>query len=668
MTHSKACKLLQGLLALLIALAGMSLLGAEPKSLDLSDLGLLVNLSEPQISPDGHRIAVIASKPDYEENRYSNQLFLVEVSNGARRPLTWSRHGVRNPRWSPDGARIAFIAGDSDKKPQIYVLSLEGGEARQVTKQPEGVVSFKWAPDGKRLAFAGAEKPPDKEGPEKHNKSFEVGGDWYLAEKVSAARHLWITTLEGGKPKRLTNNHTLSYLIGGYSWSPDGQWLVYVGQPDPYSASFLRSSLRRIEVETGEEKMLVEGPGTFANPQVSPTGDLVAYGLPRGEESIFNPIAIRTVASTGGSSRDVSPQIDRDMRNFDWLADGNSILAIAPDGTRVGMWVQPLKGAPVKINLGDAIPESFSISKSGAIAFTATEPNRAPEIYIFPSINTSPRRLTDFNAEVSSRRLGRTETIHWENNGFKEDGVLIYPPDFQQGQRYPLVLTIHGGPMSASSVAFDIRNQIFAACGWLVFSPNYRGSDNLGQSYQRAVVNDAGAGPGRDVMAGIAAVKAKGIVDDERVAVSGWSYGGFMTTWLTAHYQGWKAAVAGASVTDWFDSYTLSDINLWVGYGLGGSPWLNSNDEKYREQSPITYAHRIRTPMLIMSDTLDPRVPVTQSFKLYSVLRDHGVPVHFIAYPVPGHFPTDPVHQRDICRRWIDWIADHFKAGYSSSR
>jgi dipeptidyl aminopeptidase/acylaminoacyl peptidase len=214
--------------------------------------------------------------------------------------------------------------------------------------------------------------------------------------------------------------------------------------------------------------------------------------------------------------------------------------------------------------------------------------------------------------------------------------------------------------MLASTVAFDMRAQLFAARGWLVFSPNYRGSSNLGRAYQHAVVNDAGAGPGRDVMAGIEAVKSLGIVDDDRIAVSGWSYGGFMTTWLTAHYGGWAAAVAGAPMTDWFDWYTLSDLNVWTAYGLGGSPWKDGNDEGYRRQSPITHAHRIRTPMLILSNTYDPRVSVTQSFKLYSVLRDHGVPVKFIAYPVPGHYPADPVHRRDVLRRWMDWIEDHF--------
>jgi dipeptidyl aminopeptidase/acylaminoacyl peptidase len=133
-----------------------------------------------------------------------------------------------------------------------------------------------------------------------------------------------------------------------------------------------------------------------------------------------------------------------------------------------------------------------------------------------------------------------------------------------------------------------------------------------------------------------------------------------MTVWLTSHFQGWKAAVAGAAVTDWFDWYSMADMNIWSGYGLGGSPWLNNNAENYRLQSPITYAHQIRTPTLILSNTLDQRVTVSQSYKLFHNLKDNGTEVKFIAYPIPGHFPQDPMHRKDVYKRWISWIKDHF--------
>ncbi|HEY5754208.1 MAG TPA: prolyl oligopeptidase family serine peptidase, partial [Steroidobacter sp.] len=197
--------------------------------------------------------------------------------------------------------------------------------------------------------------------------------------------------------------------------------------------------------------------------------------------------------------------------------------------------------------------------------------------------------------------------------------------------------------------------------GWLVFRPNYRGSASNGATFQAAIINDMGDGPGRDVMAGVEALKARGIVDTERMAVSGWSYGGYMTVWLAAHYPVWRAAVAGAAVTDLLDQYNLSDENVWFGQGLKGSPWLNDNAANYWRQSPMAYAPRIRSPMLILGISGDPRVTISQSYKLFHALKDNGVRTQFIVYPVAGHWPDDPVHQRDIYRRWTNWIEERFQ-------
>jgi len=231
---------------------------------------------------------------------------------------------------------------------------------------------------------------------------------------------------------------------------------------------------------------------------------------------------------------------------------------------------------------------------------------------------------------------------------------LTCPPDFSPSQKYPLVLLIHGGPRAASMLIFSAPAQLMAAKGWLVFQPNYRGSDNLGGAYQRAIVNDAGEGPGHDVMAGIEAVKQKGIVDDTRMAVSGWSYGGYMTTWMLGHYDIWKAAVAGAAVTDQLDQSTLGDAANARG---ATSAWINPQSmERARAQSPITYASKIKAPTLILHNVGDYRVTITQSYKLFHALKDAGVTTQFFAYPISGHNATDPVRQRDVQRRWVEWL------------
>jgi dipeptidyl aminopeptidase/acylaminoacyl peptidase len=279
----------------------------------------------------------------------------------------------------------------------------------------------------------------------------------------------------------------------------------------------------------------------------------------------------------------------------------------------------------------------------------------------------APRRLTDLNRDIASLSLGRTEKIEWQSDGFTHNGILTYPPGFTPTGKYPLVLVIHGGPRAASLESFSAQAQLMAAHGWVVFQPNYRGSDQLGSAYQHAIFNDAGDGPGRDVMAGVGAVKRRSFVDESKVAVSGWSYGGYMTSWLLGHYQGWRVAVAGAPVTDWLDQYNLSDGNVGGAGSFGGSPWTGNYLAAYIAQSPITYAPKIKTPTLVMQNTGDFRVTVTQGYKLYHALKDNGVETKFVGYPIPGHNAADPVRQRDVQRRWVGWIEQHFAAARPST-
>jgi dipeptidyl aminopeptidase/acylaminoacyl peptidase len=236
------------------------------------------------------------------------------------------------------------------------------------------------------------------------------------------------------------------------------------------------------------------------------------------------------------------------------------------------------------------------------------------------------------------------------------DGVLTYPADYHPGRRYPLVLLIHGGPNSSSRERFNLLPQVMAAHDWLVFEPNYRGSDSGGNAFFAAIYKDAGQGPGEDVMSGVEYLKNRGLVDPARMAVTGWSYGGFMTTWLAGHYPVWKAAVAGAAVTDWVQMYDLSDGNVTQAEATGASPYLGEGMTLNRRQSPSSAMTKIRAPTLIMCNTGDFRVPITQSFGLYRALMDNHVTTEFYAIPMGGHFPNDPVRQMDVYQRWVDWL------------
>lgn len=640
--------------------------GAQDRAMELADLGREVGLSSPAISPDGSRVAVVRSNANYEENRFDRSLLLIDVTNGTERLLTPGRRRVSSPQWSPSGDQLAFLDTVEEGQAQIYVMPMTGGEAKRVTNVERGVRSYAWRPDGEALAFTTTDAAEEREGEERHNRSFEVGDNVYLAQSAPTSAHIWLVGAAGGEPERLTSGE---WSVTGFAWAPDGAALAYARQPRPHTGEELNGALAVLDLTTDIEREVYRGATAFGagGARFSPGGELLAFGRSAGSEPFFHPTHIAVVPPSGGEPRVATGGIDRNLRG-EWLPSGE-LLVWGPDLTRVSVWIQPLNGPPRPVDLGAVDPiSSFAVSPMGAVAFIGEEPGRPQEVYHMGSLGAAPQRLTDVNSSIAGLTLGRIETVEWDGpDGFRENGVVTYPPGYTEGRQYPLVLYIHGGPMGTSTEGWDPFAQLLAAQNWIVFRPNYRGSSNMGDEFQSAVINDAGEGPGRDVMAGVEALKRRGIVDESRMAVSGWSYGGYMTVWLTSHYGGWRAAMAGAAVTDWFDWYNLADYNVWAGYGLGGSPWLNDNAENYWRQSPIAYAHQIRTPTLILSTTGDPRVTVTQSYKLYHALKDNGVPVKFIAYPVSGHFPPDPIHQRDVYRRWVDWIEEHFRETETSN-
>jgi dipeptidyl aminopeptidase/acylaminoacyl peptidase len=645
--------------SLLTVLLFPPLTAGAQRRVELNDLGRQVNVANPRISPDGKSALVLLVRTNYADNRFERSLVLVDIASGSVRNLTPSRRNVAGAEWSPDGASVSFVDREDDNKPaQLFVLPLGGGEARKVTDVKSGVSGYAWRPDGKAFAFLTGDPAPEPSAEDKHNKSFEVRDNMYLDRAATQPTHVWTVGVEGGAATRITSGIRT---VTDARWTRDGARLVLAVRPRPESGELIRQTLVVRDVASGAERTLSETPGVSGGGLVSPDGRTVAFARTRGKELYFHPDGIYVTSLEGGVERDATAGIDRDAGSVQWLADGSGLILTAPDSTRLRAWVQPLNGAPRRLDWGLLEPGEVNVSPSGAIVVVGWQPNRPPELYHLAGVSATPRRVTDFNAELAGLASGRREGVTWQGpDGFTQNGVVTLPPDYVAGRKYPLVLEIHGGPMGTSTVGWNTSHQVMAAQGWIVFSPNYRGSSNQGDKFQSAVVNDAGDGPGRDVMAGVAELKRRGMVDETRMAVSGWSYGGYMTAWLAAHYQGWKAAVAGAAVTDWFDWYNLADMNTWAGFGLGGSPWTNDNAMNYWKQSPMAYAHQIKTPTLILSTTGDPRVTVTQSYKLYHALKDNGTTVQFIAYPVGGHFPPDPVHQRDVYKRWVDWIAKYF--------
>jgi len=444
-------------------------------------------------------------------------------------------------------------------------------------------------------------------------------------------------------------------------WSKDGKSILIVRQETPSTGDQLRARVQVLEVASGAIRSLTGDTTLEGYPKLSPDGTKVAYWRNRDAHAWeFQDVWLAPFA--GGAGHDLSTRLDANLFGTWWLPDGKSLLVGGNTATTVGLWRLGLDGSSARIELAGIMPNNaywldLDVGSRGEIVFVGQTKTDPYELYLIPPHGGQARLLTHENASLSDLTLARSETITWKGpQGLPLDGLLTWPADYHEGHAYPLVLLIHGGPNSSSRERFSLLPQLLATHGWFVFEPNYRGSDNRGNAFYASIYRDAGQGPGEDVMSGVDYLKSRGLIDPGHMAVSGWSYGGFMTTWLAGHYPVWKAAVAGAAVTDWIEMYDLSDGNVTVPEGTGASPYIGDGMEVNRRQSPSSAMTKIRAPTLILCNTGDFRVPITQSYGLYRALMDNHVTTEFYAIPSGGHFPGDPVRQMDVYQRWIDWL------------
>jgi dipeptidyl aminopeptidase/acylaminoacyl peptidase len=658
-----------GLLLGAVLMLGM---GTPSRMLQTDDLFKLVSVGDVAFSPDGTKLVSVQRRVNAAKDRRDATLVLTDVASGAERELTFGRDGLGSPQFAGDGRALAFIANDPHGHGQVFVMPLDGGDAKAVTATANGVQQFAWRPDGGALAYVTQDEDPRKKAIASHHDQFDIADDDYLTTSNDPPSHLWLVGRAGENAHRLTSGtwslataYPPSPPASPLSWSPDGKAILFTRVPNTRDGDAYLSVIERLDVASGKITALTshdrfEGFATY-----SPDGAKVAYlysrdGDPNNENEVY------VTDATGGAGTDVSRTLDRAIFRAQWFPDGKSLLVGSHEGTRTVLYRLALDGTSQRLDTGDVNPSwSFwiddAIAPDGAIAFPGSQPMRPTELWEIASGASSPRRLSDVNGWVSEVTLGKMETVTWSNDGFEEDGVLTYPPGFEAGKHYPLVLTVHGGPQAASIASFSYFDQLLAAHGFVVFEPNYRGSDNFGNAYERAIYMDAGAGPGRDVMAGVAKVESLGFVDTSRIAVGGWSYGGYMTSWLMSHYHIWKTAISGAAVNNWVDMYTLGDANDQIAFGFKGSPYVGNNLRDYVAQSPITYAAQTRCPVLVISDTGDVRVPIAQSYEMFHALHDNHIPVRFVGIPVGGHFPSDPVRDADVYGLWSSWLVDHLK-------
>ncbi len=632
---------------------------SEQRTLTIDDIFALENISDAQISPDGHQVAYTVAKTftEPEQKLLASTIWLAEVDGQpAPRQFTYGPHTDSFPRWSPDGGLVAFLS-DREKvdTQQIFVIPLGGGEARRLTDAKGGVTSFKWSPDGRRIAYLA----PDAETDEEEQRKKEKDDARHVDHDYKYTR-LWVVELAGGEPKAVTPPE---YEVRSYAWLGNDSWAI-VTSPTPKADDFMRSwPLRRV-AEDKPAQTIWQGPHAIADLASTSDGRWLAWR--HIGEGRSDWVAETWVLPSGGEARCLLEDLDGSVNSQAWIGDGEALLLTATSHTRSLLLRLPAKGGPPETLLRDyTLLEGFgdqpgvSLSADGRRYACLIEDGTHPLDVWVGELGQVPRQLTRHNAQLAGVGLGATETIRWQApDGLEIEGVLIYPSGYVRGQTYPLVLHLHGGPNWQWREHFmsDWHNwgQLLAARGYAVLLPNPRGSTGRGNEFVAANRRAWGLGDLPDVLAGVDYVVGLGVADADRLGVGGWSYGGFFTAWTIGHTDRFKAAVAGAAVTDLL-SFQAADIPSWLPLSqMQALPW--DDPEIYRKCSPISYAGNITTPTLILHGADDQRVPVGQGYELYNALRLREATVEMVVYPREGHPIVERHHQHDLLTRVGDWF------------
>jgi dipeptidyl aminopeptidase/acylaminoacyl peptidase len=650
--------------ATLLVVFSVSALAADAPALWTPEFSLNVQtIGEVAPSPDGEWAAWTQIKPVTEGDR-SEQVSQIYASDlhGRRFELTRGPRGATAPEWSPDGRYVYFLSGRSGKN-NVYRILIEGGEAEQVTDTKGEVGAFHVSPNGKWVAYTAYEPPPDVEKAKKEKRDFHVVDSdpenqvlFLLPAEVDA---------DGKRPAKKIAD--AKYHVVNFDWSPDSRSIAFEHWTGPLADNWTRSGLAEVTVEGGAVRELVS-KGAPSAPKYSPNGRYIAF-----EQSAGDPprwpremrLALLTLAD--GSVRQLPATPDESPALIGWSGDSARLYFGEAHHTRNAIYNIPVDGPAKPVYAPEhGVMGRITLNRAGnRLGFAYETPTDAPEAFVASVDAPNPMEVSRANAELPKLPLGETKVIHWKGaGGLDIEGLLTYPVDYTPGKKVPLILNIHGGPAGVFTENFIGRFAVypiatFAARGYAVLRPNPRGSSGYGKDFRFANIGDWGGKDYEDDMAGVDKVIEMGVADPDRMAVMGWSYGGFMTSWVVGHTDRFKAAVVGAGVTDLLSFNGTADIPGFLPDYFGGEPWAAY--DAFSKHSPITYVNRVKTPTLILHGEADARVPTTQGYEFYHALKRRGVTTKMVVYPRTPHGPREPKFILDIAQRHLAWVDDYVR-------
>jgi dipeptidyl aminopeptidase/acylaminoacyl peptidase len=635
--------------------------------------------SSPTWSRDGSFFVFVSSREAPAEGRGRNQLFLMRPDGGEARRITAAEEGVRDFAFSRDGQWLVYRSGESGEE-QLYRLSVAAvaagdAEAEQITHQRAGVGEWELARDSRRIYFV-APDSLDTDDRLRREKDFSV--DIYHQE--TPLENLWALDLGSERATQLTRDPSLT--VGGFTISADSRWVGFGAAPaERYKRGTagggtneerLYTELYLLDVASGEIEQLTDAElVSKGGPHFSPDGRWVAFtsarDMTRYTRGLNSRVYIRPVAERGGEFRRLGDAFDGNVGIDFWAADGNTIyFNQGVRTTRQFMALDVQRGTVRQLTEQDA---SLSVERdddSGVVLISYSNATTPSTLFTVASLDqvgdrSAWRQLTDVNPQVAGFALGQQEAITWRSSDGQEvGGILTLPVGYQRGQRYPLVVQIHGGPSSADVNSFGTGQQVYAGAGYVVLKPNYRGSSSYGEAFNAINGNYFPQGF-EDIMAGVDHLIAQGIVDGERMGAMGWSAGGHWSNWILTHTDRFKAISSGAGASNWISMFAQTDGQRHRQEYFGGKLPYEDFDA-YWDQSPIKYITNAKTPTMIHVVKGDPRVPSPQSVELHMALKQLGVPTELFMYPGDSHGIPDPRNRLVKAVAEMSWM-DYYLRG-----
>jgi dipeptidyl aminopeptidase/acylaminoacyl peptidase len=623
-------------------------------------------LIDPQLSPDGRQIAFVINRADWKANRQIGHIYRINADGSGQVQLTFGERGESSPRWSPDGKSIAFIARrDPDSASQIYLLHADGGEARRITNHPTAAGAITWAPDGKSIYFTATDA---KSADERERDRLQE--DVYAFEEDPPSlglrgagnfkqRHLWTTDLEG-KTRRVTEG---DWSVSSYELSGDGKRVAMHRTPSPLLGAGERGEVWVMDASGENARQLTTNAVSEANASLSPDGSQVLFTADSNAqfEHYYND-KLFVVPAAGGAARVLLPaDVSYEVENAEWSKDSRAIYFTANMGVHNEiMRVEVATGRVTQLTKGEHNLLGWSFDEEhGVHLFLRNTGERPSEIHTLPADGGEPRRVSGvFDEDLAKFKIMRAEAIRWKGqDGVMVEGLLYYPVDYQAGTKYPLIVATHGGPASSDRFGFATEYQVYAARGYAVLRPNYRGSTGYGDAFLRDMVKGYFKQAHLDVMAGVDHVIAMGIADPAKLIKMGWSAGGHMTNKIITVTDRFKAASSGAGAANWISMYAQSDIREYRTPWFGGTPWqANAPIDLYWNHSPVKDVAKVKTPTIFLVGEQDPRVPLAQSIEMYRGLKSNGVPTHLFIAPREGHVWAELRHRLFKLQIEMEWF------------